>query len=244
MTSGPPFVIGYPSDYAQSAYYPGNERISKDEISLVSKVLETHRIEPENTRIQKIATDNNYVFQVLQASTNKQSTTQWDGNDGIGTVQIQGGDHADELSKVCESLRRAREYTENEKQGEVIDHYIRTFETGDMEAFRDAQKVWVQEKAPVVESILGFVEPYRDPHGVRGEWEGIVGISDPVESLKMRRFVDRSTTFIRLLPWAVPGQNDGKGPFEKDIFVAPDYTSLHGMLLSYRISLVSDADTT
>ncbi|KAI0868022.1 hypothetical protein GGS24DRAFT_514188 [Hypoxylon argillaceum] len=41
----------------------------------------------------------------------------------------------------------------------------------------------------------------------------------------MRHFADRSTVFLHLLPWAVHGVNDGKGPFEKDNFVAPDYTS-------------------
>lgn len=96
-----------------------------------------------------------------------------------------------------------------------------------MEAFRDAQTAWVSDKAPAVESVLGFIEQFRDPHGTRAEWEGIVGISDPVKLLQMRQFVDRSATFIRLLPWAVPGQNDGKGPFGKDVFVAPDYTSIY-----------------
>jgi dipeptidyl-peptidase-3 len=107
-----------------------------------------------------------------------------------------------------------------------------------MEAFGDAQKAWVRNKAPVVESIMGFVEPHRDPHGVRGECEGFVGISDPVESLKMRQFVDRSTTFIRLLPWADAGVNDGKGPFEKDVFVAPDYTSSYCMQLLHTPSAI------
>ncbi|KAI0545209.1 dipeptidyl peptidase III [Xylaria curta] len=229
MISGPPFVLGYPSECAQSTYYPGDEKITKEEISLVSKVLENHGIEPENTRLQKVVAEGHPIFEVLQASTNDQFLEQWDRVDGLGTVRIRGGDHASELTKVCQSLRRAREYTENETQIEVIDQYIRNFETGNMQSFRDAQKAWVKDKAPIVENIIGFAETYRDPHGVRGEWEGFVGISDPTESLKMRRLVDHSITFIRLLPWAISDVNDGKGPFEKDVFVAPDYTSSYSL---------------
>lgn len=170
--------MGYPSEYAQSTYYPGEENITEEEISPVSKVLQDRNIEPENTRLQKVIIDGKHVFEVLQASTSEHSIRDWDNVDGLGTVRIQGGDHAVELTRVCESLLRAKEYTENKRQGEVIDHYIRNFHTGDMEAFRDAQKAWVKDKAPVVESIMGFVEPYRDPHGVRGEWEGFVGMRE------------------------------------------------------------------
>lgn len=233
MLEGPPFVVGYPSDSAQSAYYPGENRVTREEISRVSKFMQEKRIEPENTRLRRVTEDGLAVFEILQASTNTESVRQWDNIDDLGTVRIRGGDHAHELSRVCASLQSAKEYAENETQAQVIDHYIRSFGTGDMEAFRDAQKAWVQDKAPTIESIMGFVEPYRDPHGVRGEWEGFVGISDPVESTKMRDFVQRSTTFIRLLPWAVPDVNDGKGPFEKDVFVAPDYTSSHCMQTSF-----------
>ena len=79
-----------------------------------------------------------------------------------------------------------------------------------------------------VENILGFIEPYRDPAGIRSEWEAMIGIADADEIKKLKNFVDSSTTFIRQLPWAVKGVNDGKGPFEKSLFEAPDFTSVHG----------------
>ena len=229
MLSGWPFALGYPSDHAQSAYYPGEKKLTKEEISLVSKVLEKHKIEPENTRLDSFTTSllSYPIYVVRQASATKDPDYRFINKEAPGIVWISNGDHCDELEKVCESLLQAKGYTENETQAEVIDSYIRSFNTGEMKAFRDAQKAWVRDKAPVVETIMGFVEPYRDPHGVRCEWEGIVGISDPIESRKMRNFVDESSTFIRLLPWAVPGENDGKGPFQKDVFVAPDFTSIY-----------------
>lgn len=84
------------------------------------------------------------------------------------------------------------------------------------------------DKSPSIETIFGFVEPYRDPHGVRAEWESVECILDPIESLSFKRLVDESDDFIRLLPWAVPELNAGKGPFEKERFEAPDFASIHG----------------
>ncbi|KAI9699608.1 MAG: hypothetical protein M1820_007108 [Bogoriella megaspora] len=51
-----------------------------------------------------------------------------------------------------------------------------------------------------------------------------------------RLFADDSTKFIRMLPWAVSGENDGKGPFEVDLFQAPDFRIVHcdpGVLYRY-----------
>lgn len=99
-------------------------------------------------------------------------------------------------------------------------------------AYRMSQKTWVTDISPRVENILGFVEPYRDPYGVRAEWEGVICISDPDETSRLKELVDNSTRFIRMLPWAVPGENDGKGPFEANCFQAPNFTIVHGRWLS------------
>jgi len=79
-----------------------------------------------------------------------------------------------------------------------------------------------------VENIFGFVEPYRDPDGLRAEFEGLVAIPDEQETKLLSELVQKSTVFIRRLPWAHGAtDNDGKGSFEKSLFEAPDFTSIH-----------------
>lgn len=77
---------------------------------------------------------------------------------------------------------------------------------------------------------MGFVEPYRDPHGVRAEFESLVAIADDGETAMLAKLVELSPRFIRRLPWATE-DNDGKGPFEKSLFEPPDFSSIHCVFL-------------
>ncbi|KFG79908.1 hypothetical protein MANI_120270 [Metarhizium anisopliae] len=91
------------------------------------------------------------------------------------------------------------------------------------------------DKAPRVENIFGFVGPYRDPQGIRGEFEALVAIADDSETRLLAELVDNSAKFIRRLPWATQ-ENDGKGPFEKSLFEPPDFSSIHA--LAYCSSII------
>lgn len=223
LLSVPPFGLGYPSEKTQSAYYPGPEPISAGEVAEVSETMEMLSIGRENTRLRKLIQGGKPVYQLLQASVEVGGPFQLSEN-----MILVKGDHSDELENICEALEKAKEYAGSLKQVQLLTAYVESFRTGSLADFQESQKVSVTDSAERVEHLIGFIEPYRDPAGVRSEWEAMVGIADPDEVFTLKRLVESSTVLIRQLPWAVEGINDGKGPFEKSLFEAPDFTSVHG----------------
>lgn len=225
----PPHGLGCPSDRAQSAYYPGDLSIGQEEIRVVTQALEAKSILPENRRIKKVCGTPNPTFEVLQASVDRdEHPTDLPSSDSGIKIRIQRGDHSDELAKINSSLAKAIEYAANDQQRLFMSHYIKSFQTGSLEPYRESQRVWVKDKGPRVENIFGFVEPYRDPYGVRAEFEGLVAITDIQETKNLTKLVEHTSTFIERLPWAGGDENDGKKPFEKALFEPPDFTSIHG----------------
>jgi len=191
---------------------------------MISSALEVKSVLPENTRIRKKSDGN---FEVLLASieTDKIATS-FDLADGHGRVTLVGGDHSVELERICTELAEAVKYAANDLQRDVLRAYIESFQTGDLATYKTSLELWVSDKAPRVENIFGFVEPYRDPYGVRSEFEGLVGIADDKETELFAKLIEHSDKFIRQLPWASP-ENNGKGPFEKNLFEPPDVTSIY-----------------
>lgn len=231
MMAKPPFSLGFPSDLARSAYYPGDQYMSKDEIALVSQALEDQFIHPENTRIRKVQSFEKPIFEVLQASVQQDvSAPEFSLRDSKGTLRLVRGDHAKELDLICHSLAEASKHA-SELQKTVLEQYIESFQTGSLHAYRNSQRTWITDKGPRIENIFGFVEPYRDPFGVRAEFEGIVGISDIEETKILKSLVENSDKFIRRLPWVITTGLEGhwKGPFEKTSFEPPDFASIHSM---------------
>lgn len=85
------------------------------------------------------------------------------------------------------------------------------------------------EDGPTVSSILiysvptcshfGFIENYRDPAGGRSSFEGIAAVVTIEKTNLLSKVVTNAPRLIEsFLPWP-------KG-FEKDLFLAPDFTSL------------------
>ena len=147
--------------------------------------------------------------------------TEFDVEDGLlkgHKIKLVYGDHAKEMGLISEYHRKAAENAANENQKKMQDSYVKSFESGSLEAFKDSQRFWIKDKGPMVESNLGFVETYRDPQGVRGEWEGFAATINLERTRAFGALVAAAESSIPKLPWSKD--------FEKDKFLSPDFSSL------------------
>jgi dipeptidyl-peptidase-3 len=134
------------------------------------------------------------------------------------TLKLVYGDYSNIMAKIAEYHKKAAENAENDNQKKMQIEYSKSFETGSLLAFKDSQRYWIRDKGPMVESNIGFVETYRDPQGVRGEWEGFAAMVNLERTAAFGALVDGAEAMIPKLPWTKD--------FEKDKFLSPDFTSL------------------
>lgn len=214
-------LLGWPEKGQMSNYYPNCASvILKEEVEAINAALAARGIMPENTRVQK-KSDSEFVVLVASAATT--NTTSYYPQESFkldsgASVSIQFGDHSKEFAKIVEHMREAAKYAANDTQKKMIDYYAESFESGSMNAHKDSQIQWVKDLGPQVESNIGFIETYRDPSGVRGEWEGLVAMVNQERTAKFGTLVNNASSLIPHLPW--------DKLYEKDVFTPPDFTSL------------------
>lgn len=173
--------LGFIDEGHLTTYYPDSPDVTKEEIEAVSKWMQDKGLLPENTRLRK---NKDGVFELLIASA--KTTIPSEGGD-IGkdteytisggpldgkTVKLVYGDHAAEMEAITGYIKKATENAENPTQEKMHQAYAKSFEDGSLLAFKDSQRQWIRDQGPMVECNIGFIETYRDPAGVRGEWEG------------------------------------------------------------------------
>eukprot|EP00727_Mastigamoeba_balamuthi_P009394 m51a1_g5077 putative dipeptidyl peptidase 3 isoform x1 (698) ;mRNA; r:225948-228925 len=213
----PPRVrqLGFGDD-GVSAYYEGG--VSRDEAALAQRWLERERVNAYNTRVGR-ARDGGLVVRVASALPAGSAAVCERADVFEGRrVSLRAGDLSPYLARVAGHLREAAAVAPREGQARMLRLYAEHFEGGDVERHRDAQREWVRDKSPAVETNIGFIESYRDPLGVRAEWEGLVAIVDRETSKAFGELVERAPQFLSLLPWG--------HEFEKDVFLRPDFTAI------------------
>ncbi|KAF2120696.1 peptidase family M49-domain-containing protein [Lophiotrema nucula] len=213
--------LGYPSAGHVSTYYPDSPEITKEEITGVSDFLEGKGLLPENTRVRK--TKEGFDVLIASAQTNPSSSdrdlkeSEWTLDDGK-KIKLVFGDYQKEMETITKHFEEAKKYAANETQDKMMEEYAKSFRTGSLEAFKESQRYWIKDKGPEVETDIGFIETYRDPQGIRGEWEGFVAMVNKERTRAFGNLVESAPKLIPLLPW--------DKAFEKDTFLSPDFTSL------------------
>ncbi|TPX14262.1 uncharacterized protein E0L32_000656 [Thyridium curvatum] len=219
--------LGFPDDGHLTTYYPNSPDITRDEISAISKWMESKGLLPENTRLQKGTSG---VFELLIAS--GQTNVPQNGGD-IGkdtefqiedgplngkTVKLVYGDYSKEMAEIAKNISKAGDNADNDTEKDMHTAYAKSFDEGSLLAFKDSQRYWIRDKGPMVECNIGFIETYRDPAGTRGEWEGFAAIVNQERTKAFAGLVAAAPGLIPILPWSKD--------FEKDKFLSPDFTSL------------------
>ncbi|KAI0176591.1 putative dipeptidylpeptidase III [Pestalotiopsis sp. NC0098] len=219
--------LGYPAEGHMTTYYPDSPSITKDEIDAISAWMEKKGLLPENTRVAK-STSGNFDIKIASADTSVPSEGGDIGKDvsfsieegplAGKTINLVYGDYSKEMAAITENIKKAAENGDNKNQKDMYNAYAKSFKDGSLLAFKDSQRFWIRDKGPAVESNIGFIETYRDPAGVRGEWEGFAAVVNQERTKAFGALVNAAPDLIPKLPWSKE--------FEKDKFLAPDFTSL------------------
>ncbi|XKL62397.1 hypothetical protein PGB90_002230 [Kerria lacca] len=213
--------LGFPgkgiTTYFSSNYEP-------NDIEQVNELMKQHNIEGYNNRTIKIQseTDGTPRYQVLLASVEDGVVKTEKYGDKV--FEILKGDYSFLLRSVNENLSKAQEYASTDTEKFMIDKYINSFQTGSLEEHKNGSRFWIKNKNPIIETYIGFIETYRDPHGSRGEFEGFVAMVNKEMSKKFAALVNNAEHLLLRLPW--PNE------FEKDKFQKPDFTSLDVLTFS------------
>jgi len=211
--------MGLGKDKGISTYFSANCEEADADIS--GRFMDSIGLSPYNTRLFK-EDDGSYV--VLLASSKADAA-----DDAVGklcishsfegkTFLVRRGDYAALMGRVVAAIVEAIPHAANDTQKAMLERYVDSFTLGSIEEHKNASRHWIKDIGPSVESYIGFIESYRDPSGVRGEWEGFVSCVNKEVSRKFGVLVDNAEKFLALMPW--PKE------FEKEVFMRPDFTSL------------------
>ncbi|KAI9033802.1 peptidase family M49 [Phycomyces nitens] len=206
-------LIGYPDDGHISGYYSKN--ITKEDIRIVQEYLEKIDISPLNTRLFKTAEGYQLHIASSQAPDDIPQPTTLE--NGI-TLEIFYNDFQSCMTKAADMVKGAIRFAANDHQKKMLEAYYESFNMGSIEAHMESQREWLKDINPRVETNLGFIETYRDPQGVRAEWEGFVAMVNEEQTKKFNNLVDQAPLFVSRLPWPPA--------FEREAINKPDFTSL------------------
>src|SRR5690606_21746418 len=74
---------------------------------------------------------------------------------------------------------------ENDAQREALERLVEYYRSGDLEDWDEYNVAWVADDESNVDTINGFIEVYNDPVGMRGSYEAVVQLVDPMATRRI-----------------------------------------------------------
>ncbi|XP_021378701.1 dipeptidyl peptidase 3-like [Mizuhopecten yessoensis] len=213
-----------------TSYFSAN--CDLDDAKIAQEFLTAKDLSPYNTRLFKTTEKGKTCYEVKLASAATGDGVIPGCQEGIlgcheftptltskaCTFRVTRGDYSQLMSLVVDNLKKAQEYAANDLERNMLNDYVESFTSGSIPSHKSGSRHWIQNTGPIVETYIGFIESYRDPFGMRGEFEGFVAVVNKEMSTKFTQLVASAEEFLPLLPWPAA--------FEKDKFLRPDFTSL------------------
>jgi len=205
-------------DSGTSGYY--NYLVTADDISLVDSRLADHAVSSYNTRVfrgkitpqgllvnaQQELTVTTFAAMARKGFTEILTSDSSSTSDASQRPSIMHLVYEDcspfVFASLCECLRRARNFAPNAIEGKMVDSYLKHFLLGDVDDHITAQELWMKIPSSDmrIEFNMGFIESYRDPAGIRGEFEGLVCLNSYARVHLYAGMLSNATALLRLLP--------------------------------------------
>ena len=106
-----------------------------------------------------------------------------------------GGLYTEAIERTVHWLERAIEAAENAAQRDALTKLVEFYRSGDLESWDEYNVAWLADSSSAVDTINGFIEVYNDPIGMRGSFEAVVQVVDPLATERIATIADEAQWF-------------------------------------------------